>query len=375
MVTRRRFLVAAGACCGAALSGCGLRRGSVFVPPDTQVRRRRSLSPVVVARERVIRRDVGIRPFRRSGFHVGAELLGDKLLVHNYGHGGAGVTLSWGTAQLALEKVGESGRIGPVAVLGCGAVGLATARLLQDRGFDVTIYARELPPETTSNLAGASWYPSLVIDASLRTPKFDRQFERAARFSHRFFQGLVGERYGVCWREQFFLSDVPADEPWEYTLLRDLFPEGRSLARSEDPFSSPHVFVDTMMFIDPRVYLDALLRDFRLAEGRVQVRAFATPDELGQLHEPIIVNCTGLGARELFGDRDLVGIKGQLTVLVPQPEVDYAVATDEYLYMFPRRDGILLGGTQERGVETLEPNLAAERRILEGHMSIFDGMR
>ena len=45
------------------------------------------------------------------------------------------------------------------------------------------------------------------------------------------------------------------------------------------------------------------------------------------------------------------------------------------LYMFPRQDGILLGGTQERGVETREPNLEAERRILEGHRAIVDGMR
>lgn len=78
--------------------------------------------------------------------------------------------------------------------------------------------------------------------------------------------------------------------------------------------------------------------------------------------------------RELFGDRDLVAVKGQLTTLLPQPEVDYALATSD-LYMFPRRDGILLGGTHERGVETREPNPEAERRILEGHRVIFGGMR
>jgi hypothetical protein len=104
-----------------------------------------SVRPVFVSRERVIRTDVGLRPFRPSGFLVRAELLGDKLLVHNYGHGGAGVTLSWGTAHLALEEVTKSGRKGPAAVLGCGAVGLAAARLLQSRGFEVTIYAKESP--------------------------------------------------------------------------------------------------------------------------------------------------------------------------------------------------------------------------------------
>src|SRR6186997_555707 len=91
----------------------------------------RRLGRVLVSADRIIRTDVGFRPFRPSGFVVRAETLGDKLLVHNYGHGGAGVTLSWGTADLAVEQVAASGRRGPVAVLGGGVVGLATARLLQ----------------------------------------------------------------------------------------------------------------------------------------------------------------------------------------------------------------------------------------------------
>ena len=163
-----------------------------------------------------LRTIVGFRPFRPSGFRVQAEPLGDnKLLVHNYGHGGCGVTLSWGTAHLAAEMVTESGRTGTAAVLGCGVVGLATARLLQNRGFDVTIYARELPPDTTSDIAGASWYPHLIADETPRTAAFTAQFESAARLSHRYFQGLVGDDYGVRWRRQYFLSDAPAPDPWD----------------------------------------------------------------------------------------------------------------------------------------------------------------
>ena len=53
-------------------------------------------------------------------------------------------------------------------------------------------------------------------------------------------------------------------------------------------------------------------------------------------------------------------------MLLPQPEVDYAVMKDD-LYMFSRRDGIVLGGTHEKGVFTLEPDLAAKQRVLAGH--------
>jgi D-amino-acid oxidase len=133
---------------------------SLGAPLRTQTRttprmEARGLAKVLVAPERVIRHVVGLRPFRRSGFNVGIERLGDKPLIHNYGHGGGGMYLSWGTALLALHHALAT-PYRDAAVLGCGAVGLATARLFQDHGFTVTIYARDLPPDTTSNMAVAS---------------------------------------------------------------------------------------------------------------------------------------------------------------------------------------------------------------------------
>ena len=334
----------------------------------------RHLVPVDVDPNRIIRRVVGLRPFRPAGFVVRAEPLGGKLLVHNYGHGGAGVTLSWGTAELAADLVRESGRTGSAAILGCGAVGLATARVLQDRGFEVTIYARELPPDTTSNVAGAMWYPSFVADHSQRTPEFKAQFAEAAKRSHRRFQGLVGPDYAVRWRELFGLSDDPDYNGLPDSGLPELYPGRRVLSPAESPFAAPRVVVEDLLFIEPPTYLRALMRDFHLAGGTIVVREFASAAELATLRETVIVNCTGLGSRELFGDSELVPIKGQLTVLLPQPEVDYAIEGRD-LYMFPRSDGILLGGTFERGVETMEPDLEAEKRIMAGQRAIFEGMK
>jgi D-amino-acid oxidase len=350
----------------------------VIDPPVGVGRNPRRFTPVNVAPERVIRTVVGLRPFRATGFVVRAESLDDKLLVHNYGHGGGGVTLSWGTAYLAADLVRESGKTGAAAVIGCGVVGLSTARTLQRRGFDVTIYAKDLPPETTSNIAGASWFPSGVVEDAKRTPAFNGQFERAARIAHRQYQLLIGDEYGVHWRQQYSLSDADNNggggPSWDYEMLRDLFPESRELKKSENPFPAKHVHVDSMMFIEPSVYLNAMLRDFYIAGGRVRRVAYAEPRQLASLAENIVLNCTGLGARELFADRELVPVKGQLIALLPQPEVDYAMVTGG-LYMFPRRDGIMLGGTFERGVETLDVNREAEQRIMTGHQRIFGGMR
>jgi D-amino-acid oxidase len=129
---------------------------------------------------------------------------------------------------------------------------------------------------------------------------------------------------------------------------------------------------DTMM-IDPAPYLDALVEDVRRLGGTFVIRKLANSDEVLALPERAIVNCTGLGARDLFGDKALVPKKGQLTVLLPQPEIDYAVDGDEY-YMFPRRDGILLGGTVEPNKWDIEPNLDAKKKVLAAHKDRFAGM-
>src|SRR5436190_9916620 len=156
------------------------------------------LPPVDVSPGRVIRTVAGLRPYRPSGFVVRAEALGDKRLVHNYGHGGAGITLSWGSSKLAAE-LGLQGHSGPVAVLGSGVMGLSTARLVQEAGFAVTIYAASLPPDTTSNVAGGQFHPFAVFREGDATPEFMTQFTRALDYSWRRYQIMVGDDYGIHW--------------------------------------------------------------------------------------------------------------------------------------------------------------------------------
>ena len=357
-----------------SLASAGLAAGCASLRP---VARRRRLPPVHVAANREIRTVVGLRPFRASGFCVRADRLGDKLVVHNYGHGGSGVTMSWGTGdlatRLALEGLGGS-TARNVAVIGSGAVGLAAARLLQLRGATVTVYTAALPPDTTSNIAGAQWFPFYAYGHGALVGAFREQFLAAARFSYRWFQSLVGGGYGVRWMTNYHLDDAPpARETGLLGLqspIRELIPELGDIPPDAHPFAAPFARRFDTMMIEPPLYLSQLLRDVRLAGGNIVLRRFDSAAELATLPEPTLVNCTGLGARTLFGDDELVPVKGQLTVLLPQPEVDYAVLYND-LYMFSRRDGVLLGGTHEEGVETLEPNLVAKERILDGHARLF----
>jgi D-amino-acid oxidase len=280
-------------------------------------RRLRRLAPVQVSPERVIREVTGLRPFRASGFRFDAEPLGEKLLVHNYGHGGGGVSISWGCAQLAVEQALASPHR-TAAVLGAGALGLATAGLLQDHGFGVTIYTRELPPDTTSNLAGAQWAPVSLVERDRVTPEFRERYLRTARFAFRYFQALAGERYGVRWLDNYFLDRSRAElgrDEWEMeTRFTELFrPE--ELPSGEHPFPVPVVRRFLSMHIDTNQYLRQVLEDVRIAGGRIVVREFSAPAAVAELPEPVVVNCTGLGAAALFGDRELIPLKGQLVVL------------------------------------------------------------
>jgi glycine/D-amino acid oxidase-like deaminating enzyme len=352
----------------------------------------RLFAPVKVSRNRIIREVVGLRPYRETGFRVEAERLGEKLLVHNYGHGGAGVTLSWGTASLALDVLSESRPVGIAtgssgkrrsrnprrfAVLGCGVNGLSTARLLQRRFQDgpgtVTIYAKDLPPETTSNIAGGFWSPTSVFDLGATTARFNEQFRLACRISNRAFQNLIGPEYGVRWIETFELSHNEANLTRELTGGNDLYPAQEIHRDPDHYFGFKYVRQYQTMLIEPPVYLNALLRDFYLAGGKLVVKEFRNREELKRLPEQVIFNCTGLGARALFGDQQLIPVRGQLEVLLPQPEIDYCYLASGY--MFPRRDGIILGGTWDHDDWSLAPDPEQTTGILEAHAEIMKGIK
>ncbi len=354
---------------------------SNFSPFTVASEKKRYFAPVKVERSRLIRTVVGLRPFRSEGFVVEAGRLGEKFLVHNYGHGGAGVTLSWGSSSLAVDLARDfnpSTTARNFAVLGCGVIGLTTARLIQRRlqgvGSSVTIYAKNLPPETTSNVAGAFWSPTSVYDQQHMTTKFSQQFQAVCVASNRAFQTLVGAEYGVRWIDTFELLSGPAALEREPTGGAHLYPDLKVHKDAKKYFGVDHVREYKTLLIDPHIFLSALLRDFQLAGGKVVIKDFSSLAEVSNLTEQVIFNCTGLGARTLFDDRKLIPVRGQLEVLLPQPEIDY-IYLGGSAYMFPRRDGIILGGTWDRDRWELEPDPEQTAEILESHAEVMKRMK
>lgn len=368
-VNRRSFLNLAGltAAVGASF-GFSPRQlnGSKYFQPDEL-----NLKPVKVSPDRVIRTVVGLRPFRPSGFMLRSERVNDLTIIHNYGHGGGGVSLSWGTAKLAVDLALQTEKTS-FAVLGCGVIGLSTARLLQRKGFQVTIYAKDLPPETTSNIAGALWAPVSVYEENKVGPEFMSLFNLASKISHRMFQDFVGDKYGVWWVKNYFMGN-----DFDFPGGKDLYPGHVELHDSKTFPGYPDVIEISTMMIEPPIYLNALLDDFYRAGGKLKVKRFDSVQAISQLPEKVIMNCTGLGAGKLFNDKEIIPVKGQLTVLLPQAEINYSYVVpshDNLLYMFPRKDGIILGGTSKKGDGSLEPDPGESERILRGHQKIAESL-
>ena len=389
-VDRRDFL--RGALSTTAVLLAAHSRGLPFGPSPLAFDSDRHFAPVKVSRDRIIREVVGLRPYRAEGFVVEAQRAGNKLIVHNYGHGGAGITLSWGTASLAVDLARDfqgvrstssafsagRERLHPhFAVLGAGVNGLSTARLLQRRfgnaGAVVTIYTKDLPPETTSNIAGGFWSPTSLFDPEVAAAKFIEQFRTAARISNRAFQLLAGTEYGVRWMDTFELYRNQDSMQRELPGGNDLYPNQEFHRDANHYFGFPFVREYSTMLIEPQTYLNALLRDFYIAGGKIVVKEFRSREEVMRLGERVVFNCTGLGARALFNDQKLEPVRGQLEILLPQPEIDYCYLSSGY--MFPRHDGIILGGTFDHGDWSLQPNPEQAEGILESHTEIMKALK
>jgi glycine/D-amino acid oxidase-like deaminating enzyme len=357
---RRLFLASSAA--SLPLAGCLAPR------PESVLPARECLVPVNVSPGRVIRTVAGLRPYREEGFVVRAEPLGGKTVVHNYGHGGGGITLSWGSSRLAAQ-LGLPGHTGAVAVLGAGVMGLSTALLAQEAGFPVTIYTKALPPDTTSNIAGGQIMPFSVYKEGRQTEAFMAQLVAAMDYSWRRFQIMVGDDYGIRWLPTYEQSANLGPSP-----LDPYFVDAKLLTPAENPFPAEPMQRFVTMYVEVGRYLRQLTRDFELAGGRIVVRELATPAEIGLLPETLVFNCTGLGSLALFGDTGMQPMRGQLAVLLPQPEIQYAYSGQSG-YIFPRSDGIVLGGTFERDEWDATPQPPEIARIVESHRRFFAAMR
>jgi hypothetical protein len=174
-----------------------------------------------------------------------------------------------------------------------------------------------------------------------------------ARTSFKTFRshlGLPGDP--VRWMDRYLVSDelapvthIRADGELRFAAygsrLADLFPQAEILRPADTPFRAASVRRRSVLVFNIASYAQMLMTQFRLAGGRIEHREFRDPLELATLPEKVVINCTGYGARALCRDETVVPVRGQIAYLIPQPELDYALAYRD-VNVVPRSDGIVV---------------------------------
>ncbi len=364
-LSRRRFLELAGrgAVGTALLAGfwptlAAPARGQATRPDETMLPTP-NFSP-----SQVLRYVAGIRPYRKKSIRLELEPIEGRALVHNYGHGGGGITMAPGCAEEVAQMLAQAG-VEPtdVAVLGGGINGMTCAHDLLLLGHRVTIYSDKITPNTTSDVAGGQFGPSFI-----RFGEGDEAQARADRMmvaSYRRYIRLLGDEWGVYERDNYGVGE----------------PHG-SLSRLPDGLLPPVKLFDRLPFegdlrpgymyrtllITPPIYMPRLLKEIKSLGGRAVRRKFSSLRSVMKLREKVIVNCLGLGAGKVMDDPAVTPFRGQLVHLKPQ-DLPYLLIGSGYI--FPRPDAVVLGGTMERGVISTRPDKAMCKKILERNRDFF----
>jgi D-amino-acid oxidase len=250
-------------------------------------------------------------------------------------------------------------------VVGAGVTGLTTAISLAEAGLRTRVMTAKPPGETTSAAAGAIWGPVRCGPAARCYPW--------ARTGLGVLSALAGEPgagvHQVWGRE--VCSTATSPPPWTGML-----PDLRGLRPGELPDGFASGWAYTAPAVNMPVYLDYLLRRY---EGRGGTVTAMTVTSLESVAAPVVVNCTGIGARSLVPDETLVPVRGQV-VVVENPGIgefylDHGDGGTDYAYLFPHGDVAVLGGTAHEGADDLAPRADVAARILRDITAVFPSLR
>lgn len=237
-----------------------------------------------------------------------------------------------------------------IAVAGAGISGMSTAYILQQKGYSVTIFAKAFSPSITSNKAAAFWFPYHVRNDQRGIEWCNTSYEYYRQFMNTPEAGISMHQLLKVLRE-----DIQEEEPvWKQFLPPGSFCE---VPDSELPKGMAKIYDVQVPLIETQLFLPWL--SHQLQENGVELveREILDFDELSALYD-LVVNCTGLGSRHLCKDDSIIPVRGQVALLAPGPALPIYLDNEKPLYVVPRKDAIIVGGT-------FEPNVMAE--VTEPH--------
>lgn len=240
-------------------------------------------------------------------------------------------------------------------VIGSGVSGLSTAIRLQEAGWQVCIQTAALPSATTSSVAAAIWYPYKAYPEDRVLSWGGVTYDELAR--------LAGQpATGVIMREGIELWRSARADPW----WRSAVPLFRRPHASELPSGYHDGYVFTVPVVEMPIYLRYLQARFEQGGGQIELRALDTLDEACSA-SALVVDCAGLGARELLRDETLHPIRGQI-IWVRNPGLSRFVMDEDHpdgiVYIVPRSTDCVLGGTSHEHVWDTAPDSTMAEAIL-----------
>jgi glycine/D-amino acid oxidase-like deaminating enzyme len=363
----------------------------LITPAPRYVPNAGTIRPFLARTDRVARFSVCTRPFRKQGPRIELEKIAGKNVVHNYGHGGSGWSLSWGSA-MAVTSLVRATNVREVAVVGCGALGLTSAVYMIRNGLKVKIYTRERAPDVRSFNASAGWTPSSRVGTVEDCDPV--RWEELCRNSFRMFQGLMGlPGDPLQWVDSYSLSDIPFDQaqaqrksdaaaaPVHFGTFddrtKDLIPGNEDMAPGTHPFPTPYVQRTSQLIYNLPAYMSWLEHEFLINGGQIEYIDLQGPHDFGRIKENTIVNCTGYGARALMRDESIIPVRGQLGHIVPQHEISYALRYQN-ASLVPRHDELVV----QRVTSDMDgydnpsviPDRAESEEVIQKFASIFARM-
>ncbi|MEL7431069.1 MAG: FAD-dependent oxidoreductase [Chlamydiota bacterium] len=327
---------------------------------------------------------VGIRPYRKSGPRLEEEHFDHKTIIHNYGYGGSGLTLCWGGAQRVIELLSNAFLNNPsllqsnrIAVLGAGVIGLSTAYELLNLGYDVTIYADEFSPNLTSDIAIGIWSPPSLkrISSSEKKQVIKRMLEVS---TERYLQLATAEEpefLGVGFIDDYSFKNQSAEKLSYFES--NFHGEKNKVAVQFDNGLRKIGRVKKILTIDRQLFFKDLFNKVERLNASIVQRHLENIQDILDLEENIIVNCTSFGSEKLFNDQEFLPIRGHILFFKNVRHLDYmayenvANETSTWITMCPRGDILTISGTFEEGIREASVDPAIVKRILEHARSRF----
>lgn len=311
---------------------------------------------------------VGIRPFRSLGIRLEKQIVNGKTIIHNYGHGGSGVTLAWGSAGKAIEilqneNIEDNDK--NVAILGQGIVGLSLAYRLLNLGYSVTLYGDKSGPETTASVA-----MGFIIPHKLVTPEqFMRRDQEILDESVAYFTQLAEQEEnaplkGLSWKT--FYRVLGDNEITDSNSLAITFSGNNKKFRAEKK---------RVLMANTSIYLQEIQTKVKELGAKFVKYKFRSLDEITDLSENIVFNCLGLGAKTLFNDDSMYGIRGHVVRFKNNENIDYGLSfmssRDSRIVVVPWNGNLHIGPTHEDSEEEIAINPEVEKTLREEFRKFF----